>query len=264
MADARDSVHFEPFPEASPERTDDGLGPAMELVKRIVDLGRAARGLKNVKTRQPLAKAVINGPEPLVEGLLSIIRSELNVKELSFEKDLSGYFERTAEVDPKKLGPRLRAAAGPVKEELLKLDPRELAQRSAEGPIDVVIGGTTYQIGKEDLRFHEVLPDRWAIGSDGDLEVLLDLEITDELWEEGIAREVVRRVQTMRKDMDLPYDAHIMVTMDGEKGLISAVEHFQGYIISETLTDSLVFGPTSSGTEWDLDDGKVIIEIMVA
>ncbi|MCU0799850.1 MAG: isoleucine--tRNA ligase [Candidatus Thermoplasmatota archaeon] len=264
LPDARDSVHFEPFPEARAGTHDEDLGPAMELVKKIVDLGRAARGLRNIKTRQPLARAVIKGPEPLVEGLLSMIRSELNVRELSFEKDLSGYFERTAEVDPKKLGPRLRAAAGPVKEELLKLDPRELALRVEKGPIDVAVGGTTYQIGKEDLRFHEVLPDRWALGSEGDLEVLLDLEITEELWEEGIAREVVRRVQTMRKDMDLPYDAHINVAMDGERKLISAVEHFRAYIMSETLTDSLVFGPTGSGTEWDLDDGKLVITITVA
>jgi isoleucyl-tRNA synthetase len=257
------SVHFQPFPFQDPSLVDKELERRMELVKRIVDLGRAARGLRNMKIRQPLSRAVIKGSEVLGPGLESIIRSELNVREVAFEDDLSTYFETTAEPDPKKLGPKLKAASAPVRDALLAIGPRELANRMISGGIHITVHGTEYHIERDDMRFHEVLPERWAMGSEGELEVLLDLEITDELWNEGIAREVVRRVQTMRKDMNLPYDARISLTMTGEGKLLSAVDHYRSYIMSETLSDSLSFDEGVEGTEWELDDGRIVISARI-
>ncbi|MGA1872943.1 MAG: isoleucine--tRNA ligase [Thermoplasmatota archaeon] len=259
-----DSVHFEPYPETDGSMIDESVMVKMDLLKKVVELGRAARGARNVKIRQPLGKAVIKGVEAFGEGLGSIIRSELNVKELDFQKDLSTFFEMTAEPDPKKIGPKLKAASGKVRDELVSMDPRELARVASETGVDVEVDGMSYHLEKDDFRFHEVLPERWAIGGEGeDVEVLLDLELTKELVMEGIAREVVRRVQTMRKDMDLEYDARINLAISGDAAIISGIEANREYILNETLSDSIEFGETADGREWDLDQGKVTIALYV-
>ncbi|MBN1389268.1 MAG: isoleucine--tRNA ligase [Candidatus Thermoplasmatota archaeon] len=260
-----DSVHFEPYPEYEGPGIDEQVMVKMDLLKKVVELGRAARGARNIKIRQPLRKAVIRGTEPFGEGLGSIIRSELNVKEVDFLDDLSGFFEMTAEPDPKKLGPKLKAASGRVREELLSVDPRELARTVLGSGLTVEVDGMSYTLEREDFRFHEVLGERWAIGGEGeDIEVLLDLELTDDLVKEGIAREVVRRIQTMRKEMDLEYDAHIRLIISGDDLIISGIEAFMDYILSETLADGLEFSPGSPlGKEWDMDQGKLNISIVL-
>jgi len=256
-----DSIHFEPYPVSDPSLIDEELMLKMDLLKKVVELGRAARGAKNTKIRQPLRAAVIKGADPFGGDLESIIRSELNVKSVRFENDLSNFFEITAEPDPKKLGPKLKAASGKVKEELVKMDPRELARVVKETGVDVEVEGQSYHLDSEDFRFHEVLGERWALGSEGDIEVILDLHLDAGLVREGIAREVVRRIQTMRKDMDLQYDARIELRIFGDKDIIDGVESFRNYIMHETLAESMEIDETIDGKGWDLDQGSLKISI---
>ena len=259
--DNLDSIHFENYPEALPDLVDTDLEKKMELLKQVVELGRGSRGSRNVKIRQPLSRAVIKGVEPFGEGLISIIKSELNVKDVIFESDLSGYFEITAEPDPKKLGPKLKAASRKVTEHLSEMDPRELARVVKESGIDVEADGQSFHLTEEDFRFHEVLGERWALGSEGDIEVILDLELSDALIKEGIAREVVRRIQTMRKDMDLEYDARISIKLRGDENVMEGVESFRDYIMHETLADNLEIADSAEGTEWKIDQGNLTIDI---
>ena len=263
LPDARDSVHMEPYPIADTSLLDSALESKMVALRKVVELGRAARGAKNMKIRQPLSKAVIKGVEPFGKGLESIILSELNVKTVVFESDLSGYFESTAEPDPKKLGPKLKAASSKVREELLKMDPKELSKVVRSSGIDVPVGSEVFHLGPDDFRFQEVLGDRWAIGAEDGLEVILDLQMTDELEKEGIAREVVRRIQTMRKDMDLRYDARISLSVSGDRKVVEGIKAFKDYIMSETLADGISFGRSKKGKEWELDQGKMNIEILM-
>ncbi len=259
---SKDSVHFEDYPEFDEMLQDKGLEEKMELLKQVVELGRSSRSSKNSKIRQPLSRAVVKGSDPFSEGLISIIRSELNVKEVIFENDLSAYFEITAEPDPKKLGPKLKAASRKVTEQLQEMDPRELAKVVKETGIELEIEGESYHLTEEDFRFHEVLGERWALGGEGDLEVILDLELTGDLINEGVAREVVRRIQTMRKDMDLEYDARISISLHGDPQILKGVEAFREYIIHETLADSLEIDASVEGTEWKLDLGSLVISII--
>ncbi|MBN1539537.1 MAG: isoleucine--tRNA ligase, partial [Candidatus Thermoplasmatota archaeon] len=257
-----DSVHFEPYPVSDGSVIDNAVIGKMELLKRVVEFGRAARGAKNVKIRQPLQKAVIKGVEPFGGDLISIIRSELNVKEIEFLDDLSTFFEMTAEPDLKKLGPKLKAASGKVRDQLLSMDARELARKVHDSGIEVEIEGTSYHLDREDFRFHEVLGERWTIGGEGgDVEVLLDLHLTDDLVREGIAREVVRRIQTMRKDMDLDYDARIKLVISADGPIISGIGSFMDYIRHETLADAIVFGDPRNGKEWEMDQGMMTVGI---
>ena len=163
----------------------------------------------------------------------------------------------TADPDPKKLGPKLKAASGKVRDELMEIDPKELAKIAKETGVDVEVEGQSYHLEEDDFRFHEVLSDRWAIGGEGgEVEVLLDLHLTD-----GIAREVVRRIQTMRKDMDLQYDARITLRISGTQNIISGVKKFNDYIMHETLADVLEIVDSAQGVEWDLEQGKMNINI---
>lgn len=256
-----ESVHFEPYPEAQEDLIDETLMARMEVLKKVVELGRAARGSKNMKIRQPLSRAVVKGSDPFGKGLESIIRSELNIKSIEFSKDLSGYFDMTAEPDPKKLGPKLKAVSGKVRDELLEMDPRELAKVVKDTGIDVEADGNSYHLDEEDFRFHEVLGDRWAIGEEGDLEVILDLHLDEDLKMEGIAREVVRRIQTMRKDLDLDYDARIKLTISGDDHILAGIKAFQEYILHETLSDEMEYKEQENGKEWEIESGKFCVSI---
>ena len=183
------------------------------------------------------------------------------VEDLEDVNNVYTNFEMTAEPDMKVLGPMLKGDSGKVRELLLEKNPRELAEEVKGGGMEVSVNGSTYRIGESDLRFHEVLGERWALGDEDGLEVLIDLELTGELVNEGIAREVVRRIQTMRKDMDLDYDARIKVAIAGDPDITSGVESYIEYISSETLSDSLEIRESVEGTEWKLDQGKLVVGI---
>ncbi|MEA3559177.1 MAG: class I tRNA ligase family protein, partial [Candidatus Thermoplasmatota archaeon] len=261
IEEKKDSVHFESYPSYVKDLIDETLQQNMERIKQVVELGRAARGVKNVKIRQPLRTAVIKGAGPFGEGLESIIRSELNVKNIDFEDDLSTFFEMTADPDPKRLGPKLKAASGKVRDELLMMDPKDLARIVKETGVDVEANGLSFHLDEEDFRFHEILSERWTLGGEGDIEVILDTRLDDGLKLEGIAREVVRRIQTMRKDLDLDYDARIMLKISGDDQVISGIRAFQDYILHETLADGLEIINDADGKEWEIDQGSLKISI---
>ncbi len=259
-----DSIHFEPYPDADTGLIDPDMITKMEDLKTVVELGRSARGAKNMKIRQPLQKAVVKGPDPFGPGLETIIRSELNVKDIDFEKDLSTFFDMTADPDPKKLGPKLKADSGKVRDEIMKMDPKQLAKVAKETGVDVEVNGRSYHLGEDDFRYHEVLGDRWTIGGEGgEIEVILDLHLSEDLKQEGIAREVVRRIQTMRKDKDLEYDARITLRISGDPVILSGVKVFNDYIMFETLADVLEIVDDAVGQDWDIDQGKLNILISI-
>jgi len=254
-----DCVHLSPYPETEEGLIDTVLEGEMTALRKVVELGRAARGSGNMKIRQPLSRVVVKGARPFEKELWPLIMSELNVKGIIFESDLSGYFELTAEPDPKKIGPRFKAVSGIVTQALKEMDPRDLAEKARGLGIEVEAAGEKYTITGDELRFHEVLGDRYALGSEGDLEVIIDLQVTEELKLEGIAREVVRRVQTMRKDADLEYDARIDLVLSGSESVIRGVREWRDYIMQETLADSLEIGEVKDGKEWKLDDGRLLV-----
>lgn len=259
--DMLDSVHMERYPTQDEDLIDDGLEESMSLLRKVVELGRAARGSRNMKIRQPLGRVVVKGVGTFDDDLIPIIMSELNVKEVVFEEDLSGYFDMTAEPDPKKLGPKMRAHSGKAREILLKEDPKELAVKARSGGIGIEVDGHEYHLIEDDFRFHEILGDRYAIGTEGDIEVILDLELTDDLIREGVAREVVRRIQTMRKDMDLPYDARISLSISGDGPILLGIEAFKDYIVGETLADSLDIKESTEGKEWEIEGGTFRVKV---
>jgi isoleucyl-tRNA synthetase len=263
MPSAPDSVHMLPFPLPDISMIDPALETSMAALRRVVELGRAARNNKNLKVRQPLFKCVIKGAGPFSVELSSLIKSELNVKEIDYESDLSKFFEMTADPDPKALGVQFKAASAGIKAKLLEMDPKDLAKAAKAGTVSVEIGGTKYELGSNFFRFHEVLPERWIQGVDGDIEVLLDTTVNEKLILEGISREVVRRIQTMRKDLNLPYDAKIDLTVSGDPDIIKGIEAYRDYIMNETLCSNLVIGDDPKAKDWDLDQGKLRIAIRI-
>ena len=255
------SVHLLPYPIPDRTMADDDLEKEMASLRRAVELGRSARNAKNVKVRQPLSRCVIKGSGPFEPELTSIIASELNVKEVIYESDLSHYFDMTADPDPKALGMRFKAQSLIIKEQLLAIDPKELAAKVKEGTVTVDLPEGSQELDSSFFRFHDILPERWAQGIEGEIEVLLDTEIDEPLLLEGISREVVRRIQTMRKDMDLPYDARIELKISGDPLVIRGIEAYRRYIQDETLADSLTMEETPEAKDWDLDQGKLRIAI---
>jgi len=191
--------------------------------------------------------------------LLSLALGELNVKAIKEVKDEEMVIKR-AYIDGKKAGPRLRGAMKAVMEELKGMDPEEVYRALQEkGRIEVAGEVLTM----DDFTVDEALPENLKLGEEGGVKVYLNTEIDEDLKREGLAKEVVRRIQVMRKEMDLPYDAKISVSLTGDEEILEAARSLRDYIMGETLSKSMGVGGEGGQyvKEWDVDGLRLKIGI---
>ncbi|RLI04221.1 isoleucine--tRNA ligase [Candidatus Bathyarchaeota archaeon] len=261
------SVHLTYYPVAKEELIDKSLEQAMEYVLRITEAGRVARFNSKIKARQPLNELIVACQEDVkntVEPYLDIIKEELNVKRITFVNDFQGKLQFVAKINQKTLGPKYRKLFPKIKKQLEQMDPYELYNILQKGDWPLKVDDTDVLISRSDVLFEKVPPEGFAYGeSKGNIQVLLDTKITPELFYEGLAREVVRRIQQMRKDMNLMYDENIDVYYDGSNEILKAIDMHRDYIKSETLTINLKRGITdkSKTKEWKIGKEKLLIQI---
>ncbi len=250
------SVHTSDWPTASP--SDPALAAEMQAVRRLVTVGRAARAEAKAKVRQPLRRALLLHPgvELSDEGRAEIA-DELNVKALDDIDSLSGLVSWTVVPSFRALGPRLGAKVNDVKAALVEADGGEL-QAALERDGFVEIAGE--RITADEV---EVRADRhqdFALAQDGSWAVALDLELDDDLRQEGTAREVVRAVNDLRKAVGLELSDRIDLVLGGADVVTEAVGRHEAWIATEVLAVSLNVGDTGTGPEvHSLDiDGEVV------
>ncbi|RLF73345.1 MAG: isoleucine--tRNA ligase [Thermoplasmata archaeon] len=260
-----ESVHLADYPEPNEGLMDEGLERRMEVLLHIVGAGREARAASRIKNRQPLKTAYVAGGGDMVEEvlqdeeLLKIALGELNVKEIKPVRE-EEILKRRASLDARRAGPRLRGAMKAVMEELEGMDPEKVYDiLSKEGSI--MLAGETLTM--DDFMVEEALPGNLKLGEEGGLKVYLDTVIDEGLRREGLAKEIVRRIQVMRKDMNLPYDATIKVWLKGDREMEDAARSLSEYILKETLSKSLVVGEGggSYSKEWEVDGLNLFIGI---
>ena len=245
------SVHLSGFPETR-RRRDEALEGAMDAVRRLTSLGRAARETKNIRVRQPLSAMQVAVPArfrgPLFDELLALLQSEVNVRAVSPVASDADLVRLKAKPNfralGKKFGKRTQEAAAAV----AKLDVHALRMLEE--------GGTASLDGLGDVSADEVQVERevtsdWLVQSDGPYVVALDPVITDELRTEGLAREVVNRVQRMRKEAGYEYTTRIRLWVTGDEQVQRAVAAHTGFIRDETLARELEVG--TRGTTPDLE-----------
>jgi isoleucyl-tRNA synthetase len=262
---APESVHHCDFPTARKELVDADLMESMALAIKIASLGRSARGQGGVKLRQPLSSAVVVGPfgdraDPL--GALSdFVVEELNVKELLFADDASALVTHVLKPDLRLLGPKFGARLPDVLEALATLDAEAWAAKLQAGePVAVTIDGEAIQLSGEEVSVEINPREGYEVSREGDYLVAVDVTLTDDLIQEGLARELVRRIQSLRKDAGFRIEDKIATYYEGDPELIGVVQDYAEYISQETLSVEMIEGrgPEGSHTGQFNIEGKAI------
>jgi isoleucyl-tRNA synthetase len=245
-----ESVHLAAWPQADLSLIDATLAEQMNLVRRLVELGRSARATAVVKTRQPLSRALIAAPglESLPAELAGQIADELNVKELApLERDGSELVHYLVKPNFRSLGKRFGSGTQQVAAAIATTDAANLAAAlAATGAADLDVDGTTVRIGPSDVTVTQVPAAGWAVAADGGETVALAVTVTEELRREGLAREFVRLVQDARKGDGLEVTDRIALWWrSGNQELIAALHEHQAMIAAEVL--AVEFGPLEAG-----------------
>jgi isoleucyl-tRNA synthetase len=241
------SVHLCDFPASSelPAR-DAELEEAMAVARETVRLGLRVRNNIRIKVRQPLAEAVVVADEheqAMLERLQGIVCEELNVKRLRFVASSDELVRREVKPNYRTLGPLFGKHMPQVVEAIAALDPSHVAAAIDEGrTIGIGVAGRMHSLGAEDLAFTDQALNGYAIEQDDERAVALDLTIDDQLWREGISREVVRIVQQARRNAGLPVEARIELALDGDSTLLETANEHMRYLAEETLAVKVHLG----------------------
>lgn len=261
-----DSVHLCPFPRYCPQVRDEALEKAMEAVQQTVSLGHALRKEKKLKVRQPLRKALLASPDPQTLQFLReqshLIAEELNVKEVECVADDSQFVRLTSKPNfqtlGKKLGRLLRSAQG-----IIQSFTKEQLESLLRGEVLVVeIEGVNVELTREDVLIDRIVNEGIVAANAGLITIALDTALDEALRREGIAREIVNKINTMRRDGGFNVSDRIRVKMETSDFVKLCYEEWQSYIDHEVLAVAVDFGSVPEGTLWDLNDepARIMIE----
>jgi isoleucyl-tRNA synthetase len=257
-ASAPESVHLASFPEPDEARADDELRRTMERVRNVVTLGQRVRNENKLKVRQPLAEAIIvvadDGERQAIDRFSSAIREELNVRELGFTQEPQKYVEFQLLPNFRVLGPKLGKQVPACKKALAEADGSALyAQMEENEKIVVELPDGPVELTPDEVEVRLSAREDFAAASGAGQVVVLDTRVDDSLRREGLAREVINRIQRARKAMDLAYEARIQVSWNADADLARAIEEHAARIAAETLATAFTRGGPDTGGEHDTD-----------
>ncbi|MBO4868503.1 MAG: isoleucine--tRNA ligase [Clostridia bacterium] len=254
-SDAPESVHLCDYPEADESIIDPELEKTMDEAVNIVSLGRACRNAAVIKNRQPLSKMYINAPAKLNEFYTDIIKDELNVKSAEFTDDLRAFTTYSFKPQLKTLGRKLGKNINAFREYLTTIDGNAaMDEINATGGLKVALDGQEMFIEKEDLLIDAAKVEGYESVSDFGVTVVLDTKLTEQLIEEGFVREVISKLQTMRKDAGFEVMDRINVTLKVCDKIRAYVEANMAQIKEETLSESVSFTePKGYVKEWNIN-----------
>jgi len=261
-----ESVHLAEFPKHVENFVDKSLESKMLKAQTVSSLVLSLRKKEMIKVRQPLQKVMIpvldDNQRAEIEAVSDLIKAEVNVKEVQLLDDASGILVKQIKPNFKTLGPRFGRDMGLISKEIQNFSQEQIAQLERDGGLALVISGNSITLTLEDVEISSQDIEGWLVANSGGITVALDITISDELRKEGIARELVNRIQNIRKDSGFEVTDKIKVTMQKDGIIQEAVKDNEAYIKSETLTEELVFEDRiENGTEIEFDDLKTRILI---
>ena len=261
-----DSVHLAEFPNYVENFVDKSLESKMQKAQTISSLVLSLRKKEMIKVRQPLQKVMIpildENQRHEIEAVSDLIKAEVNVKEIELLDDASGILIKQIKPNFKTLGPRFGKDMGLISKQIQSLRPEQINQLDSLGVLNIEVSGNTITLSQDDVEISSQDIEGWLVANSNGITVALDITISPELKEEGIARELVNRIQNIRKDSGFEVTDKIQVHLQSNTELEKAVKANENYIKSETLTDSLVFETTiQNGFEIEFDDIKTRILI---
>lgn len=253
-----ESVHLEMLPEADEKLIDKNLEEKMDLVRKLVTLGRASREAVQIKVRQPLGEMVVDGKyEELISDLIPLIKEELNVKEVTFMTDLSKFMDYNLKPNFKVAGKILGKNIKEFGNLLNASNPIELIEKAESGNLELELGGEMMSIPKEYLDIRVSAKEGFDVVMEGNVFVILDTTLTKELVLEGYAREFISKVQQLRKSNDFDVIDNIVVEYTSDDEVKEAVETHMDFIKDEILAINIIKTDDLDGEELDLN-GKVV------
>lgn len=260
---APESIHLCDFPTVEEKWIDKELESKMDEIIRIVELGRAARNGANRKNRQPLAEMYVKADKDLDGFYMDIIREELNIKEVIFTKEVEGFVSYNFKPQLKTVGPKYGKQLGKIREALANLDGRAAkAILDSEGKLSFDFGEGPVELTADDLLIETTQREGFYTVSDRDITVAIDTVLTPALIEEGFMREIISKVQTMRKEAGFEVTDHIRITMEGSEKVTAVAEAKKAEITGATLAESLTIGaPVGYTKEWDLNGEKATLGV---
>lgn len=262
-ASAPESVHLCDYPAADEAHIDRGLEAEMEHVLKLVVMGRACRNTANLKNRQPLARMFVKAPFGMPEYFSTIVAEELNVKKVEFTQDVREFTTYTFKPQMRTVGPKYGRLLNQIKQALLEVDGNATMDRlNEEGKISLDIDGNSVILETEDLLIEMSQKPGYVSENNGDVTVVLDSNLTPELVDEGFVRELISKIQTMRKEAGFQVTDHITVYHQGSEKLEQIFAGYEKEICSNVLADKVAAGePEGYQKDWDINGESVSLGV---
>jgi isoleucyl-tRNA synthetase len=261
--DAPMSIHLCDFPEVNEAYINKELEDEMEKVLDIVVMGRACRNASNIKNRQPIAQMYVKAEYELGDFYKEIVIDELNVKKIDFTQDVRNFTSYSFKPQLKTVGPKYGKQLGGIKTYLAELDGNAaMDELNAAGALKFTVGDTEVELTKDDLLIEMTQIEGYVSENNNKITVVLDTNLTEELIEEGNVREVISKIQTMRKEADFEVMDKITLYVNNNDVIAGIVERNKDYILSEVMAKDIVIGEMDGFVkEWNINGYDVTLGV---
>ena len=257
-----ESVHLSRFPVEDASMRDDALEQRMSYAQKISSLILSLRKKENIRVRQPLKRVLLPVLDPdfkkQVLGVKDLIMSEVNIKDIEFITDTGGLIKKRIKPNFKTLGKRLGNQMKEASELIQKLQPDQIDDIEKTGRFDLTLTGQNHELTLEDVVISSEDIPGWQVASENGITVALDISLDSQLIAEGTARELVNRIQNIRKQRDFNVTDRIIVSLEDHESVMPAIEHFGDYIKDEVLAKDIQVMKQPGGEEVELLDGIMI------
>ena len=259
---APESIHLCDFPAADTAMIDKELEARMEEVLDVVVMGRACRNTSGIKNRQPIGRMYVKADMNLPEFFVEIIEDELNVKRVEFTDDVSAFTTYTFKPQLKTVGPKYGKLLGKIRQTLSALDGNvAMTTLKNEGKLTFDYDGETVELTEDDLLIDMTKKDGYVSENDNNLTVVLDTNLTPELIEEGFVREIISKIQTMRKEAGFEVMDKIVVYASGNDKIQTILCDNKEAIMAEVMANDIVEGQDGFTKEWNINGEQVTLGV---
>jgi isoleucyl-tRNA synthetase len=261
--DAPESIHLCDFPTVNEAWIDKDLEADMKELLEIVVLGRACRNTANIKNRQPIGTMYVKAEKKMSEFYTDIIADELNVKEVKFADDVESFISYSFKPQLRTVGPKYGKLLGGIRQALTDINgTAAMNELRTNGVLKLDINGNNVELTEEDLLIETAQTEGYVSESDGETSVVLDTNLTPELIEEGFVREIISKIQTMRKEAGFEVMDKIVVYAHGNDKIQDVMKAHEDEIKSEVLADEMVLGETDGYVkEWNINKEAVTMGV---
>ncbi len=260
---APESVHLCDFPKVDENLIDKELEASMEEVLDVVVMGRAARNTANIKNRQPIGTMYVRAERPLDDMFKAVVADELNVKNVEFKDDLSDFTSYTFKPQLKTVGPKYGKLLNGIRTHLAELNGREaMKELESTGSLSFDIDGQNVVLSKEDLLIDTAQMEGYVTEEDSTVTVVLDTNLSDALIEEGFVREIISKIQTMRKEAGFEVMDKIVVYSMGNQKIEGYMKEYREEILSDVMASDIRFDEVKGYTkEWSINGESVTLGV---